>query len=389
MNIGVFFGSRSPEHDVSIVTGQLIISGLKKLGHTVIPVYIDKEGRWLIGEGLDKMQIFTQKKVGTLKGVGEYQIDLAKSQGKIVFTKKGFMGGKELVVDLAFPAFHGSYGEEGTAQGLFEMFGVPYVGCDVAASAVSMDKVLNKLVFDALGFPTPKYLSLSKQDWNINKKDHVSNITETLSFPLFIKPAHLGSSIGITKVKDKKELEFALDVALHYDSKALIEEGIEPMQDLTVCVIGNNEPIASLIQESAYSKDFFSYEDKYLNEGGAQLGNATQNLIIPANLDNDTSEAIRNMAIEIYKGVGCSGIARVDFLYNPKTKKFYTTEINPLPGTIYHHLWEKSGIKLPELLTKLIKFAMEKHEEKKKLTLSFESAILDQADSVKLQLKNK
>ncbi|MEO6508936.1 MAG: D-alanine--D-alanine ligase, partial [Patescibacteria group bacterium] len=150
MNIGVFFGSRSPEHDVSIVTGELIISGLKKLGHTVIPVYIDKKGRWLIGEELGSIRVFTENRVDKVKGVGEYAIDLENSHGKLVFRKKGAFG-KEVTVDLAFPAFHGSFGEDGTIQGLFEMFDVPYVGCDTTCSAVTMDKVLTKLCFHSYG----------------------------------------------------------------------------------------------------------------------------------------------------------------------------------------------------------------------------------------------
>ncbi len=386
MNIGVFFGSRSPEHDVSIITGELIISGLKKLGHTVIPVYITKEGKWLIGEGLDSIKVFTDNTVGSLKRVGEYSIDLEKSQGKIVFRKHGLLG-KVITVDMAFPAFHGSYGEDGTIQGLFEMFDVPYVGCDVTCSAVTMDKVLTKLCFDSLGFPTPKYSAYSQPEWIARKEEVLKDIITKLQFPLFIKPARLGSSIGITKVSTHKELEFALDVALHYDTKALIEEGVENLMDITCCVIGNNNPIASLLQESAYTKDFFSYEDKYLNDGGAQLGNATQKLIIPASLDEKTTMAIQDLAVDIYKKMGCSGISRVYFLYNKKTGKYFTTEINTMPGTIYHHLWKESGVELNELLTRLINYAQERQESKKKITLTFESDILKQASSVKLQLK--
>ena len=386
MNIGVFFGSRSPEHDVSIVTGELVISGLRKLGHTVYPVYIDKQGRWLVGEELGSIKVFTDDTFRTLKGVGDFSIDLEKSVGKLVFRKKGLLG-KIIEIDIAFPAFHGSYGEDGTIQGFFEMFDVPYVGCDVTCSALTMDKVMTKLCFDALGFPTPKYLSYSQTEWASGKEEILHTITETLMFPVFIKPARLGSSIGISKAKTKKELEFALDVALHYDTKALIEEGVENLMDVTCCLLGNDNPVASLLQESAFEKDFFSYEDKYLNDGGAQLGNATKSLVIPAPLDEKTTKEIQNSAIDIFKKMGCSGIARVDFLYNKKTGNYYTTEINTMPGTIYHHLWKESGIELNELLTKLVNSAQERHEAKKKITLTFESDLLKMAGSTKLQLK--
>jgi D-alanine-D-alanine ligase len=386
MNIGVFFGSRAPEHDISIVTGELVISGLKKLGHTVIPVYIDKKGQWLIGDDLGSIKVFTEGNADKVKGLGEYQIDLKKSNGKLVFKKKGPLG-KQVTVDLAFPAFHGSYGEDGTIQGLFEIFDVPYVGCDTTCSAITMDKVLTKLCFDSFGFPTPKFTSVSQEEWANNKETTLNSITEMLQYPLFIKPSRLGSSIGISKAKNKKELEFALEVALHYDTRALVEEGVENLMDITCCVIGNESPTASLLQESAFSKDFFSYEDKYLNDGGAQLGNATKNLIIPARLDEKTTKEIRDLAIDIYKKMGCSGISRVDFLYNKKTGKYYTTEINTMPGTVYHHLWKETGVELNELLTKLIHYAQEKYEAKKKITLTFESDILKMANSVKLNLK--
>jgi D-alanine-D-alanine ligase len=297
------------------------------------------------------------------------------------------MLGKTVEIDLAFPAFHGSFGEDGTIQGLFEMFDVPYVGCDTTSSALVMDKVLTKLCFDALGFPTPKYMACTKMEWTSEKEEIIKKVTEKLEFPIFIKPARLGSSIGITKVKTKKELEFALDVALHYDTKALIEEGVENLMDITVCLIGNDNPTPSLIQESAFGKDFFSYEDKYLNDGGAQLGNAQKSIIIPAPLDEKTTKEIQNLAVKIYKAMGCSGIARVDFLYNKKTQKYYTTEINPLPGTLYHHLWKESGVEFNELLTRLINYAVERHEAKKKITLTFESDLLKMAGSQKLQLK--
>ena len=385
-NIGVFFGSRNPEHDVSIITGQLIISELKKLGHPVVPVYIDKKGKWYIGEEFGHLGQFTGEKTVFKEKDTEWNIDLQESQGKLVFKKKGF-GGEKCVVDVAFPAFHGQNGEDGTFQGLCDLLNVPYVGCDVASSAITMDKVLTKLMYKADGVVTTDFVFFTKADWEKEKKNLIAKITQTLNLPVIVKPARLGSSIGISKAKTEKELEFAVEVALHYDEKVIVEVCITDLMDVTCCVIGNDVPIPSLLQEAVFGDDLFSYEDKYLQDGGAQLGNAKNSIVIPARLDGPDTKHTQDLAVKVYKLLGCSGIARVDFLYDKKAKKIYANEVNTLPGTIYHHLWKKSGIELGELVTKLISFAEEKYAKKKLYTQTFASDLLKYANSVKLQVK--
>lgn len=384
--IGVFFGSRNPEHDVSIITGQLIISGLRKLNYSVVPIYLDKQGRWYIGEQFGHLGQFTDPKTTFLGKDRQWFLDMEASQGKLVFQKKGF-GGKKVSIDLAFPAFHGQNGEDGTFQGLCELLNVPYVGCDVASSAVTMDKVLTKLLYRAAHIPGSDFVFFTKHDWNGNKKGIIANILNTLKLPVIVKPARLGSSIGITKAKTEKDLEFAIEVAFHYDEKVIVEVCITNLMDVTCAVIGNNSPIPSFLQESVFADDVFSYEDKYLEDGGAQLGNAKNSIVIPARLDSVTTKHVQDIAVKVYKLIGCSGIARVDFLYDTKTKEIYANEVNTLPGTIYHHLWKASGIELGELLTKLIGYAEERYEQKKEYTLTFNSDLLKFANSVKLQVK--
>lgn len=386
--IGVFFGSRNPEHDVSIITGQLIISGLKKLNYSVVPVYLDKQGRWYIGERFGYLGQFTDPKTTFLGKDRRWVLDMEESMGKLVFQKKGF-GGKKVIIDLAFPAFHGQNGEDGTFQGLCELLNVPYVGCDVASSAVTMDKVLTKLLYKAAGIPGTDSIFFTKNEWETNRKGILANIVQSLTLPVIVKPARLGSSIGITKAKTEKDLEFAIEVALHYDEKVLVEICITNLMDVTCAVIGNDSPIPSVLQESVFADDVFSYEDKYLEDGGAQLGNAKNSIVIPARLDEATTKKIQDIAIKSYKLIGCSGIARVDFLYDTKTKEIYANEVNTLPGTIYHHLWKASGIELSELLTKLILYAEEKYAQKKSYTHTFNSDLLKFANSVKLQVSTK
>jgi len=387
-SIGVFFGSRSPEHDVSIITAELVISGLRNMGHPVVPVYIGKQGQWHVGEELGNLGFFTAGPYEEkLKRFKEYYLDLEQSVGKCVFVKKGWKKEK-ITVDLAFPALHGSYGEDGTIQGLFEMLGVPYVGCDVASSAVAMDKVLAKQLFKAAGIPTTGFVALEKSE-GLPDAARLAEIEKTLAYPIFVKPAHLGSSIGISKAKNRKDLEFGIEVGFHYDNRVVVEQGVEPLMDVTCCIIGHRELRPSLLQESIFNDDLFSYEDKYLNEGGAQLGNAKSSIVIPAGLDEKTAAQIRDMAVKVFRIFGCSGIARVDFLYNKESKEFFANEINPLPGTLYHHLWKESGVSLQELLSALLGAAGERQEDKAALTATFDSAILQQANSLKLQLKQK
>jgi len=385
-NIGVFFGSGSAEHDISIITAQLIIAGLKGLGYQVTPVYITKTGKWMLGEDLGNLKVFTDpnKKVEDQEKYYEYFLDLEESVGKMVFRRKGFAG-KSIVVDLAFPALHGTYGEDGTIQGIFEMFGIPYVGCGVPASALAMDKALTKIVMENAGIPTAKFIWFKKGDWEQDKAAIIEKI-KNLKWPVFVKPVHLGSSIGIKKVKEQgKELEQAIEVALYYDDKVLVEESVENLKDITCCIIGNTDLRASVLQESAFTDDLFSFEDKYISEGGAQTGKAADKMVIPASLDPLETKGIQEAAKQVYRALGCTGIARVDFLYNKQTKQFFANEVNPLPGTLYHHLWRHSGLELDELLKKLIEFAEENYKQKRQIHFSFESSVLNQLGGSKMK----
>jgi D-alanine-D-alanine ligase len=386
-NIGVFFGSGSPEHDISIITAQLIIGGLKGLGYTVTPIYITKAGKWLLGEDLGNLKLFTSKdhKPEDNNKYSEYYLDLEESIGKMVFRRKGFIG-KSIAIDIAFPALHGSYGEDGTIQGLFEMFGIPYVGCGVPASAIAMDKALTKIVMQSANIPTTKFISFTKQEWLEEAESLKSKIKDSLSWPVFVKPVHLGSSIGIGKVKnhDLKDLQNKIEVALHYDNKVLVEEGVENIADITCCVIGNDELITSELQESVFNKDLFDFNDKYISGGGAQTGKATNNLVIPAKIDNAVKDAIQESAKQVYRALGCTGIARVDFLFDKLSGQFFANEVNPLPGTLYHHLWKASGIEFPQLLEKLLSYAEENYEAKRQINLTFESSLLTSLSGSKL-----
>jgi D-alanine-D-alanine ligase len=388
MKIGVFFGGKSPEHDVSIITGELVISELRKMGYNVIPVYLGKDNQWYIDEKLGRLKFFQEKNKGEmLKSFEKFNLDLSQSRKKLVFKKKRLISSRNISIELAFPAFHGSNGEDGTIQGMFEFFNIPYVGCDVASSVIAFDKILTKKCYQSNNILTTKFIHFNKNDWQGKKEEILSDIKKNLSYPLFIKPPKLGSSIGISKAIDDKKLEFGIEVAFHYGENVLIEEAVENLMDVTCCLIGNEHPQASLLQEAVFQNDLFDFEEKYLKDGGAQLGNSQSGIVIPARLDSETAKNIQEMAKNIYKIVGCSGIARVDFLYDKESKKIYANEINPMPGTIYHHLWKASGMELNELLKNLIDFAKERYESKNKIRYAFETDILKKANSIKLKMK--
>lgn len=384
-NIGVFFGGKSPEHEISVITGQLIISELKKNpDYKVIPIYVDKQERFFIDESLGKLSFFSdgdyEKKIIDLLS---YDLSLKESINKLVF-KSGSIFPKKIEIDLAFPAFHGNLGEDGSIQGLFNIFNIPYVGCDVPASAIAMDKVLTKIFYQGLGIKTTKFLSYNVIDWNSKQASILEEVKSNLQWPVFVKPPHLGSSIGITKVKNFEDLNNAIEVALHYDNKVIIEESVENLMDITCAVIGHQEPIASLIQESSCD-EMFSYDDKYLDDGGAQLGQADSKVFIPARLAENITKDIQETSKKIFTALGCSGIARFDFLYNKETEEFFANEINPMPGTLYHHLWQKSGIEITELVGQLIAAALEKHEEKNKAVFTFSTQVLSKLKNSKLK----
>jgi len=246
---------------------------------------------------------------------------------------------------------------------------------------------MTKLLYTAGHIPTTDFIFFNKKEWDKGKKTLIEDIVKKLTLPVIVKPARLGSSIGISKAKTEKDLEFAIEVALHYDEKIIVEVCISDLMDVTCAVIGNSDPIPSFLQESVFADDVFSYKDKYLEDGGAQLGNAKNSIVIPARLDGTTTKRVQDIAVKAYKLMGCTGIARVDFLFDIRTKEIYANEVNTLPGTIYHHLWKASGIELNDLLTKLIGYAEEKYSQKKEYTHVFNSDLLKFANSVKLQVK--
>lgn len=379
--VAVVFGSRSVEHEVSIVTAMQVFENINRDKYEIIPVYIDKIGRWLIDARLETLESFKNLKLKEIKAP-EYIFQaspsvkslIPKSAIKSFFTK--------ISADIYFPVIHGTFGEDGTLQGLFEMADVPYVGSGVTGSAVGMDKIIQKAVFKEIGIPIVKYVWFLKSEWENNKIEIIKNIEKILGYPVFIKPANLGSSVAISKAGGLKELENAIDVASHFDRRIIVEEGKENIIEINCSVLGNNDLTASVCEQPIKTQDVLTYEDKYL-KGGKTKGMAGLSRLVPAPISEELTKKIQDMAKRAFKAVDAAGISRVDFMVKPDTEEFWITEINTLPGSLSFYLWEKSGISFSELLDKLISLGFERHQERQSLMFSYDSDLISKTGGTK------
>ncbi len=372
IRIGIIFGGRSGEHEVSFCSASSIIKAIDKDKYTVVPIGITKEGRWISPQD-SKLALQSGKIEGkstvillnSPSGNALIRIDNNQRLDKSPALEK---------LDIIFPVLHGPFGEDGTVQGLLELANIPYVGAGVAASAISMDKDLMKTIFRQRGLPILKWMTIRRKEWQKDKEKILSLIQNDFEYPLFVKPTNLGSSVGITKVHEKEELEKAIDLASSYDRKILIEEGLEEVREIECGVLGNDELRASVAGEVRPAGEFYDYDSKYLDEG-------TQ-LIIPADLPNGVSQEVQEIALRAFKAVDAAGMARVDFFVSKKENKIYLSEINTIPGftsvSMYPRLWEASGISYPDLIDRLIQLALERHQDKNQNKISYdESKLLD------------
>jgi D-alanine-D-alanine ligase len=371
LKVGIIFGGRSGEHEVSFCSASSIMKAINRNKYTVVPIGITKEGRWI-----SPQESALALQSGRIEGKSTV-ILVNNSSGKGLISidnhqefKKETWEGK---LDVIFPVLHGPYGEDGTIQGLLELADIPYVGAGVAASAVSMDKELMKTIFKQKSLPVLKWLTIKRKDWQKDKEEILSLIQNTFEYPLFVKPTNLGSSVGITKVHRKEELEKAIDLASSYDRKILIEEGLEGAREIECSVLGNDKPQTSVVGEVKPAREFYDYDSKYIDQ-------ATQ-LIVPADLPENVSEKVRKIALCAFKAIDAAGMARVDFFVTKKENKIYLNEINTIPGftsvSMYPRLWEASGVSYPELIDRLIQMALERYQDKKQNKTSYESKLLD------------
>lgn len=376
--VAVIFGSRSVEHEVSIITANQVVRALESATHQVVPIFIDKQGGWFTGDALKDLTTFKKMDLSVLQKVQIVPDPTAAHLFRI--PGRGLLGKEHGVsVDVVFPVLHGTYGEDGTLQGLLDMAGVPYVGCGVIGSATGMDKVMMKAAFEQNDLPVVAYVWFTRRQWEQNRDEMLRRIETKLSYPVFVKPANLGSSVGISKAKDREELEFALEVASSYDRKLLVEQGIQRVQEINCAVMGNDEPIPSACEEPISWEAFLGYDDKYLRGAkGKGMKGSRRNL--PADISEELTRHIQNLAIRAFQSIDGMGMARVDLLVDRESGAVYVNEVNTIPGSMAFHLWRAIGLTPAQVVDNLIQLALEAWEDKNRTVFSYPSSILEQAD---------
>ena len=388
LRVGVLFGGRSGEHEISLLSAASVLHAIDKNKYDVVPIGITKDGLWVTAGHAEALLQGKQQPRALRAGDPEATSSAAVlAQGSAIVippvpartspasmapfqTDAAEMSRRwtdhSIQVDLIFPVLHGTFGEDGTIQGLLELADIAYVGAGVLGSACGMDKHIMKELFRAAGLPLVKHVTILRSDWETSPAKAQRLIESKLKYPVFVKPANLGSSVGISKVRNRAELAPAMKEAARYDRKLVIEQGVGGKQrkarEIECSVLGNDKPAASVAGEIVPSTEFYDYDAKYLDEGSQ--------LIIPAQLTKAQSKQVQELAIKAFQAVDCSGLARVDFLMDPTSEKFYVNEINTMPGftaiSMYPKLWGASGLSYPELIDKLIQFGIERHQEKKR-----------------------
>lgn len=387
--VGVIFGGVTCEHDVSIVTGVQLIENINKKKYEVIPIYIHTDGEWYIGNELLDMSIyknFEEKKAKLKKGfIMPNRPELFIESGGI------FSKNSTIKLDVVIPAMHGMNGEDGTLQGLLELSGIPYTSSGVLGASVGMDKILMKNVFEANDLPVLLYTYFLRGEWEKDSESVVSKIESKLKYPMFVKPANLGSSIGISKAKDKDGLIHAIEVAINYDERIIVENGVEDLKEVNCSALGRADNIRVSVCESPINwAEFLTFEDKYLGGGKStgvkqaakvsapSKGMSSMDRRVPADITSEQTKEIQDYTRKAFKVLNSKGVARIDFIIDNSDGKVYINEINTIPGSFSFYLWNyKNELPYSELIDELIKIAEEEHAEKLKNNYTYSSNIIE------------
>ncbi len=395
LNVGIVFGGVSPEHEVSVITAMQVAAALDKSRYRPIPVYLAKDGNWYTGPNLFKIEVY--KDLETLLLIAQRVHIQAGGGGKpelIANVPKGWFGQQlqRVQIDVLFLALHGGDGENGAMQGICEMYDVPYTGSSVLGSAMGMDKVMGKMVCRDQGVPIVPFVSLREIQWIDHEDDWLNKLETELGYPVIVKPARLGSSIGISKAADRGELDAAIEEALRYDEKIVIEKAVVNLVEINCSVVGDvNEATASVLEQPLTGAELLTYQEKYMrgNSGqGAKVagsktapqqgssGMASFDRIIPAPLPEKQTRMIQNLAVRVFQLFECSGLARIDFLMDKNTNQVYFNEINTIPGSFSFYLWQPTGVPFDKLTDRLINLAFRKHKEKRQRVRSYDVNLL-------------
>ena len=378
-NIAVIFGCRSVEHEVSIISAVQAMRAIKREKYDVTPIYVTKSGEMYTGNAL--FEIENYRNLPELLKNSE-PVLLAHKNGGVymVYENSSFFSKKKDVkIDLAFPIVHGTNCEDGTVAGYLEYLGLPYIGCDILSAAVGMDKAVFKDVLKSAGLPVLDCVTFRSREYMLEKEKITAEIEEKVGFPLIIKPVNLGSSVGITKVKDKDGLDEAITLAASFADKILAEHAVTNLREINCSVIGDADSCeASVCEEPFMNDEILSYEDKYMSnkKGGASKGMASLGRKIPADISEEKATEIKKLACDIFKAIGATGVVRIDFLIDTKTDRVYANEINTIPGSLAFYLWEPTGLKYTDMIDKLVDLAFSRQRNRENLTYTIDTNIL-------------
>lgn len=389
-NVAVFFGGRSVEHEISVISALQAIHAFDEAKYNVIPVYISKEGRWYTGQELLDISRYKDMKALTERSeevymrpeYGDYNLYRANTKGGL-FSKKDPIAAE---LHVAIPVLHGSHGEDGMFEGLLETIGIPFAGCDTLSSANGMDKITMKMILRAEGIPVVDYVWFTDKEWTTRRDEMIEKIESRLGYPVIVKPANLGSSVGIGKAGDRESLIEKVDNAEKFSRRIIVEHMIEDMMEINCSVLGDCDDHQSSVCEEPISKgDFLSYEEKY--GGGAKAGMQASEKRIPADIPESMSEDIRKMAGETFRVLSCHGVSRIDVMVDRKDNSIYVNEINTIPGSLSYYLWEETGITFTQLMDKLVELALRRKRETDRKTFTYDANIFAMGGGVKGGLK--
>lgn len=381
-NIAVFFGCRSVEHEVSIISAVQAMHAINRDKYDVTPVYVAKDGSMYTGENLFEIENYRDLS------------ELVKSAKRVTFIKqkdavlmhyldqKKFKKTPDVAIDLAFPIVHGTNCEDGTMAGFFEFLGLPYISCDIISAAVGMNKAVFKDVLQAAGLPVLDCIKFTAREYTLNKENITNKIKTEIGFPLIVKPVNLGSSVGITKVNSEEELDEAIRLGISFSDTILVEKAITSLREINCSVLGDSDECEASVPEEPFMNDeILSYEDKYLGGGksksqGPSKGMASLGRKIPADISEEMSQEIRDISCKIFKAIGASGVVRIDFLLDVDNNKIYANEINTIPGSLAFYLWEATGLKYTDMIDRLVEIAFRRQRNRDNLTFTIETNIL-------------
>ncbi|MCM1068010.1 MAG: D-alanine--D-alanine ligase [Muribaculaceae bacterium] len=382
--IAVFFGGRSTEHEISVISACQAMAAIDRDKYDVVPVYITKQGEWYTGAGLTEVKNYRDLKGLLASSTKVYMRPIYGDYNLYKAEHKLFKSDVAATLDLAIPVLHGSNGEDGIFEGVLETIGLPYAGCNTLASANGMDKITMKMILAADGIPVVDYVWFTDKQWFARRDELIAKIEDKLGYPVIVKPANLGSSVGIGRAENREELLERVDDAQRYSTRVIVEDMVENLQEINCAVLGDcDEYITSVLEEPIKSGEILSYQDKYMGGTKDNRGMHAAAKRIPADLPADETKRIRELAGETFRVLSCHGVSRVDMMIDAKTRKIYVNEINTIPGSLSFYLWQPEGINFSDLMERLVRLALKRKREQTTKTVSYDANIFAMGGGVK------